>query len=236
MDLKDKTVIVTGAGRGIGKAIAMAFAGKGARVALTARTQKELRKVQAAIHSQRGRAISLVCDVRDRKSVVSMVEEVVREYQTIDILVNNAGVFFTANVVDFPDKEWEQTLQTNLTGLFYCTRAVLPHLIKRESGQIINMVSGAGVHGFAGASAYCASKFGVMGFSESLLEEVRQHKIKVTVVLPGMVNTGMVSHDRYSHVLKIPPEDVASAVLYAASQQENTLINRVEIRHIQPRA
>jgi 3-oxoacyl-[acyl-carrier protein] reductase len=235
MKLKDKTVIVTGAGRGIGRAIALSVSQQGARLALVARTEKGLRETQKEIRADGGRAICMISDIRDSASVQAMVDEVIRQYQDIDILVNNAGVCFTSDVADCTDAEWEETLQTNLTGVFYCTRAVLPHLITKKSGQIINIVSGAGVHAFPGAAAYCASKFGVMGFSESLLEEVRSHGIRVTVVLPGMVNTGMVRDDRYARFQKIAPEDVAQAVLYAATSPESTLVSRVEVRHILPR-
>lgn len=162
-----------------------------------------------------------------------MVEDVVQHYESVDILVNNAGVFFHSDVVECADEEWEATLQTNLTGLFYCTRSVLPQLLEKGSGQIINIVSGTGLHGFYGSAAYCASKFGVMGFSESLLQEVRDRRIKVTVVLLGMVDTAMVKDDRYAPFQKIRPQDVTEAVLYAASPPEDALVSRLEVRHIQ---
>ena len=234
MKLKDKVVIVTGAGRGIGKAIASTLAAEGAWLALVARTEKELLETQKEIRVGGGKAICIVCDIRDSKAVSGMMEEVIRQFQGIDILINNAGIFYPNNVVDCTDEEWQEILDVNLTGLFYCTRAVLPLMFEKGSGQIMNIVSGAGVHAFPGAGAYCASKFGVMGFSETLLEEVREKGVKVTVLLPGMVDTGMIRDDVYSHSQKIRPQDVADAVLFAATAHKNTFVNRVEVRHILP--
>ena len=233
--LPGTVAVVTGAGRGIGRAVAVALAREGARVALAARTEADLRETQARIRKQGGRAVCIPCDVGRSASVEAMVARVLEAYGDLDLLVNNAGRFVPADVAECTDEAWEETLRTNLTGVFFCTRAVLRHFLAKGAGHVVNIVSGAGVHAFPGAAAYCASKFGVMGFSETLLQEVRGRGVRVTVVLPGMTRTGMVAADRYAAVPKIPPEEVAEAVVYAAAAPPETLVGRIDVRHLRPR-
>jgi 3-oxoacyl-[acyl-carrier protein] reductase len=190
-DLKNKNALITGAGKGIGKAIALALAKEGVNVILLARTQEEIDNVAAKARSLRVKALAISADVADINSVNAAVEKALAEFGTIDILINNAGIAAFGKFLELEPQEWERIIQVNLMGTYYVTRAVLPNMIDRQTGDIINISSTAGLNGNAMTSAYSASKFAVLGLTDSLMQEVRKHNIRVTALIPSTVATEM---------------------------------------------
>jgi 3-oxoacyl-[acyl-carrier protein] reductase len=190
-DLKNKNALITGAGKGIGKAIAIALAKEGVNVILVARTQEDIDKVASKVRSLRVKALAITADVADINSVNAAVEKALAEFGTIDILINNAGIAAFGNFLELEPTDWERIIQVNLMGTYYVTRAVLPNMIERQTGDIINISSTAGLSGNALTSAYSASKFAVLGLTESLMQEVRKHNIRVTALTPSTVATDM---------------------------------------------
>ncbi|QIH38311.1 3-ketoacyl-ACP reductase [Flavobacterium sp. Sr18] len=190
-DLKNKNALITGAGKGIGKAIALALAKEGVNVILVARTQEEIDSVAAKVRSLRVKAMATTADVADINSVNAAVAKALAEFGTIDILINNAGIAAFGKFLELEPTDWERIIQVNLMGTYYVTRAVLPNMIERQTGDIINISSTAGLSGNALTSAYSASKFAVLGLTESLMQEVRKHNIRVTALTPSTVATDM---------------------------------------------
>jgi 3-oxoacyl-[acyl-carrier protein] reductase len=190
-DLKNKNALITGAGKGIGKAIALALAKEGVNVILLARTQDEIDNVAAKVRSLRVKALAITADVADINSVNTTVEKALAEFGTIDILINNAGIAAFGKFLELEPADWERIIQVNLMGTYYVTRAVLPNMIERQTGDIINISSTAGLSGNALTSAYSASKFAVLGLTDSLMQEVRKHNIRVTALTPSTVATDM---------------------------------------------
>ena len=190
-DLKNKNALITGAGKGIGKAIAIALAKEGVNIILVARTQEDIDKVALKIKSLRVKALAITADVADINSVNAAVEKALSEFGSIDILINNAGIAAFGKFLDLEPTEWERIIQVNVMGTYYTTRAVLPNMIERQTGDIINISSTAGLAGNALTSAYSASKFAVLGLTDSLMQEVRKHNIRVTALTPSTVATDM---------------------------------------------
>ena len=190
-DLKNKNALITGAGKGIGKAIALALAKEGVNIILVARTQEEIDSVAAKVRSLRVKALAITADVADINSVNAAVAKALAEFGTIDILINNAGIAAFGKFLELEPTDWERIIQVNLMGTYYVTRAVLPNMIERQTGDIVNISSTAGLSGNALTSAYSASKFAVLGLTESLMQEVRKHNIRVTALTPSTVATDM---------------------------------------------
>jgi len=193
--LNNKVALITGGGRGIGRAIALAFAREGAQVAVAARTPDQVKQVAEKIEKDHGRkALAVVCDVSSRESVEQMFSEVRSSLdREVDVLVNNAGVAESATFVNTTDELWQKHLSINLSGTFYCTRAALPSMLKAGWGRIINIASIAGKTGAPYIAAYAASKHGVMGLTRSLAVEVGPSGVTVNAICPGYVDTEMVS-------------------------------------------
>jgi NADP-dependent 3-hydroxy acid dehydrogenase YdfG len=231
ISITDKTAVVTGAGRGIGRAIAIELARAGARVALAARSRSQLEETANIIGPS---ASVFPTDVRDRGQVEALIEQTSSAFGAIDILVNSAGLGIFGKVADFTDADFATVMDTNLRGTFYTCRAVLPSMIYRKAGHIINIASIAGKVGSANRAVYCASKFGVIGFTESLAEEVRQHGIRASVICPGSTDTGF-SGDKQgkAHDKMLRPEDVAYAVRMIVSQEPNSFISEIIMRPTQ---
>ena len=190
-DLKNKNALITGAGKGIGKAIAIALAKEGVNVILMARTQSDLDEVAKEVKALGVKSLTLIADVADINSVNTAVEKALVEFKTIDILVNNAGIAAFGKFLELEPTAWENIIKVNLMGTYYVTRAVLPNMIERQTGDIINISSTAGLNGNAMTSAYSASKFAVLGLTDSLMQEVRKHNIRVTALTPSTVATNM---------------------------------------------
>lgn len=219
MKLKEQVAIVTGAGRGIGRSVAMAFGREGARVALAARTAAELNEVAAFIRSQNGAALAVPTDVRQESSVAALVDRTLTEWGRVDILVTAAGVATFGPVVDSELSDWDAMMTVNLRGVYLTCRAVLAPMIRRRRGTIINVVSVAVKRAIPGCAAYAASKHGVLGFTRVLAEEMRAHGIRVGALVPGAVDTPF--WDRIpsppDRTRMLRPEDVAEAAVLMAS-------------------
>jgi 3-oxoacyl-[acyl-carrier protein] reductase len=190
-DLKNKNAFITGAGKGIGKAVAIALAKEGVNLILLARTQSDLDQVVKETTALGVKSLALTADVADISSVNSAVEKALAEFKTIDILINSAGIAAFGKFLELEPTAWERIIQVNLMGTYYVTRAILPNMIERQTGDIINISSTAGLSGNALTSAYSASKFAVLGLTESLMQEVRKHNIRVTALTPSTVATDM---------------------------------------------
>ncbi|MCQ1536105.1 SDR family oxidoreductase [Methanosarcina sp. KYL-1] len=211
MRLKGKTAIVTGGGRGIGRAICLALAEEGANVVAAARTGKEIEETAEMVRRKGGRALAVKTDVRKAEDVRRLVAETVRAFGGIDILVNNAGVAYRKFLMDTTTKEYYAIMDTNVKGIFHCTRYALPFLLKSRPGKIINISSGAGKHGIPQLSIYSASKFAVIGITESLAAELGR-KVRVYAVCPGGVDTQMYRGLYFDRPL-LKPEHIAEKVL-----------------------
>ncbi|MEP0824277.1 MAG: SDR family oxidoreductase [Nitrososphaera sp.] len=209
--------IVTGSGRGIGRATAIMLAERGVDVVVCSRTQNEIDDTVKVINGIHAGVIGIRCDVANSLHVDNLVKRAVQEFGGVDILVNNAGIFAVKKLVDTSDEEWDQILDVNLKGTFLCSKAVLPYMFSNNSGTIINVSSGAGKVGFDSLSAYCASKFGMMGLTESLAWEVAGHQIRVMAICPGEVATRMQESDpeyyRENRDRMLKPEEVAAKII-----------------------
>jgi 2-hydroxycyclohexanecarboxyl-CoA dehydrogenase len=221
MKFREHTVLVTGAGRGIGRSVALRFAQEGARVALAARTEPELLETARQIEKEGGRCVAIPTDVRAREAVANAVACAERELGPIDILVNNAGVFLYRPFLEISPEEWDLVIATNLTGAANFCRAVLPGMVARRRGRIVNVSSVHGMRGDANLAAHSAAKFGLIGLTQSLAREFRAHNIAVNAVCPGSVENKldeMGAADREEPLQeKLWPRDVAKTVLFLAS-------------------
>jgi 3-oxoacyl-[acyl-carrier protein] reductase len=225
--LEGRVSLVTGASRGIGRAIAQAFAAEGAHVVLAARDSAKLAEAVAEIQAKGGKAEALAVDVADRASVEAAVAHVVSAHGRVDHLVNNAGVTRDNLLLRMKDEEWRQVLDTNLTGAFLCTQAVLKPMLKQRSGRIVTITSVVGLAGNAGQANYAASKAGVIGFTKSVAREVASRGITANAIAPGFIETDMTAamSEKARDVVfaAIPlgrvgrPEDVAGAALFLVS-------------------
>ncbi len=229
MKLDGRVAIVTGAGRGIGRACAEMLAREGARLVLASRSAGELDEGVAAIESLGGQAIGVPTDVRDKAQVQHLVDAALDRFGQVDVLVNNAGVARHRYVLDISEEDWDLTFAVNVKGVFLCCQAVLPYMIARRAGKIINIASMAGLRGSAWKSAYCASKFAVIGFTESLAAEVGRYGINVNTICPGPVATAMRarSYPFENPELLPQPDEVAKVALFLASDDSRTIHNAV---------
>ena len=216
-DLRNKKALITGGGRGLGKATALAFAKEGIDVAITGRNEAVLKETVSEIKALGVNAIYSVFDVTNYEDVQKSIKTIVETLGSIDILVNNAGIAAFGTLNDMEVDQWSQIIQTNVMGMYYVTKEVLPYLIEKNEGEIINVSSTAGLNGNATTSAYSASKFAVIGMSQSLMKEVRKNNIRVCTLTPSTIASdmsielGIASKDTEDSVLQ--PEDFAELIV-----------------------
>ena len=235
MQLKDKVAIITGSGRGIGRAIAIAYAAEGARVVIASRSTHELDAVAAEITAQEGEVLAVPTDMRVRTDVENLIQQTVDRFGRIDILVNNAGVNPRGLFLDATDEEWEQGWQINVMGVVYCCRAALSIMQQQGSGNIINVGSGMGQVGHANLSVYCASKAALHGLTQAIAEEVWQDGIIANVLIPGPVKTELSrgawenagTFRAQSDPWKEPEQVVASALFLAAQPPDSGMTGQI---------
>jgi 3-oxoacyl-[acyl-carrier protein] reductase len=219
MLLQNQKAIVTGGGRGIGRAIALQFAREGADVGIIARTEKEITQVAAEIANRGRSALPVAADIADGQAVSEAIGQIQARFGRIDILVNNAGVEMKKPFVELTLAEWDRTMNVNARGAAICSKLVLPGMLKRQKGNIINIASGAGLRGLPGSTAYSASKAAMIAFTFALADEVRDCGIRVNVICPGLIETDML--DRKAIAQKpanaLLPDDVAGTAVFLAS-------------------
>jgi len=234
-DLTDKVALVTGSTKGIGRAIASALARAGAHVVVSGRSESDVASAVEQIGGDGGKVSGRAADVRDYESVASLMAHVESETSGLDILVNNAGVGRFGHISEMTPESWDQVIQTNLNGVFYCSHAALPQLKKNGGGTIINISSLAGKNAFRGGTAYNASKFGLEGLSEAMMLDLRYDDIKVAYVMPGSVATEFAGRSASSgEDWRLTSEDVAEVVMGILGQDRRALASRVELRPFQP--
>ena len=234
MDVSGKTALVTGASKGIGLATARALVGAGMNVAVNARSEAELRRAAQELNeSGPGRAFVVEFDVRDLAAQRDGVKRTVAQFGGIDLLVANAGVGARRPVDELDAETWSRIIDTNLTGVFYSVSAAVEEL-KRSRGMIVTIGSLAGTNFFAGGAAYNASKFGLLGFTQAVMLDLREHGVRVTTIMPGSVATGFGDRD-FGHAdsWKIQPQDIAETVLYLVRMPARTLPSKIEMRPAQ---
>lgn len=237
--LNDRIALITGGGRGLGRAIALAFADAGADVAVASRTREQLNEVAQAIRSKGRHALAVEVDVSDSASVGQMVAATRQEFGRIDILVNSAGVGWAERIVEMSDETWKWIIETNLTGTFYCCREVVRGMIEQQSGSIINIASVLGVKGAPGLGAYAASKGGVLQLTRTLALETIRHNVRVNAIAPGYfrtdMNTAALDDPEVGPkiVKRIPmrrvgkPEEIGGLAVYLASDDASFVTGEV---------
>jgi 3-oxoacyl-[acyl-carrier protein] reductase len=231
------TALITGATEGIGRATAFALGKAGYRVGVCARTEAKVRQLVEELRNEGIEAAGAAADVGNPEQAARMVEEVKGALGDIDVLINNAGVLIAKPFEELTLEDWDTTQNTNVRSLYLVTRAVLPGMRQRRQGSIVNVASLAGRNGFAGGTAYTASKHAVLGFSRSLMLEVRKDNIRVIAICPGSVDTSMMRHQPMlkaepSRILQ--PEDVAATILHALTLPERAMVSELDIRPTNP--
>jgi len=235
-EIQDKVAVVTGSTKGIGLAAAEALLAAGAKVVISARNEGEVAAVgKRLLEGHPKRVATHACDVRLEAQVEALFKAADRAFGGVDFLVNNAGVGLFKNLEEMTLEEWNRVIETNLTGVFLCSRAAIPRMRRRGGGYIINISSLAGKNPFPTASAYNASKFGLNGMSEALMQEVRYDGIRVSYIMPGSVNTHFGGKPPDPALeWKLAPSDVAQVILDLLRHPSRSLPSRVELRPSQP--
>ncbi|MDO6744825.1 3-ketoacyl-ACP reductase [Tenacibaculum soleae] len=236
-NLTNKKAIITGGSRGLGKATAIAFAKKGINVAITGRNEERLLSVVKELKKYNIQATYAVFDVSNYNEVKKGINEIITTFGTVDILVNNAGIAAFGSLNEMPVEDWTQIIQTNLMGMYYVTKEVLPYLIEKNKGDIINIASTAGLNGNATTSAYSASKFAVIGMSESLMKEVRKNNIRVCTLTPSTIASDMslelgITDGNTEKVLQ--PDDFAELIVAGLSLPRRAMLKGASLWSTNP--
>jgi 3-oxoacyl-[acyl-carrier protein] reductase len=229
--IKDKIVLITGGSKGIGYGIAAALLQEGAKVAITSRTQVSADAAAAELRkSSKGEILALSADVRDSSSQQGAVNEVLKKFGRLDVLIANAGLGYFGPIETLTTDQWNETIDTNLTGVFHSVKASIPAL-KETQGYIITIASLAGTNFFAGGSAYNASKFGLVGFTQAIMLDLRKDGIKVSTIMPGSVATEFNGHESNPNdAWKIQPEDIGQIVADLLKMNPRALPSKIEVR------
>lgn len=232
LNLEGQTAIVTGAGRGIGKSVALGLADAGARVVAAARTAAELDTLVDTVHSGGGDAIAVPTDISREDDVQTLFNTVLQQTGQVDVVVNNAGIGLFGPTVATSAKDFERVLRINTLGTFLCCREALRHMMPRKRGMIVNIASVVGFRGYPNQVAYTASKHGVMGVTKTIAAEAQEHNIKVSAILPGGVDTDMASQARpdLDRTVLIPPEDITTTILYLLALSDRSAVDQIYIR------
>jgi 3-oxoacyl-[acyl-carrier protein] reductase len=232
--LTGQVAVVTGAGRGIGAAIAAGLADLGARAVLCGRSRGPLETTAAAIQNRGGQSAVMECDVTDLRSVEALAQRVERTFSRVNILVNNAGIGGSGGPLHhLPPDVWDQVINTNLRGAYYCIRSFVPLMLRSQGGHIINISSIAGKNPLPNGAAYSASKWGLNGLSYSVAEELRGHNIRVSVICPGSTHTEFSPHPGKSTEKMLQPADIAHVVAMLVTQPPQSFASEIVLRPTQ---
>ena len=231
--LDGKVALITGASRGIGLAIAASLAGMGARLSLCARDAKRLEQAATELRRDGANVLAVPADVRNTSEIAGLVRKTEESFGPVEILVNNAGIGYFAPIQETSEANWDDVLDTNLKAVFLLIKAVAPGMIARRGGHIVNIASLAGKNSFTGGGIYCASKWGLLGLTGCLAEDLRPFGIRVSAVCPGSVATDFSPHTGRDTSKMLQPEDVAHAVETILTQAPQSFISEVVLRPTQ---
>jgi NAD(P)-dependent dehydrogenase (short-subunit alcohol dehydrogenase family) len=227
MRLKDKVAIITGGGRGIGKAIALGFAHQGAHIVVAARTEAEVISVAEKVRELGRDSMGIVCDISDENQVKNLVDATLNKFKRIDVLINNAGIGSMRPVYATSIESFEKVIKVNLTGTFLCTKHVWQPMKNSGGGSIVNVSSLGGLVGYPLLTAYCSSKWGQIGFTKACAEEGKKDKIRVNAIAPGKADTAIRSKIKEDKTKMLTPEDQVDACIFLASDESRYITGQV---------
>lgn len=232
MELQSKTAFITGASRGIGRALALDLASQQMNLGLAARTEQDLRRVAAEVKDRGGQALILPTDMRDERAVQTAIDVTVQQFGALHVLINNAGLGHFKPIGELTLMEWDEMFDVNLRGVFVATRAALSHLRSANESFVVNIASLAGKNTFVGGGGYASTKWALRAFSQCLLLEERKQGVRVLSVCPGSVDTSFSPHTGKKDMIR--PEDVAVAVRMALQMPQHTMVSEIDLRPTNP--
>jgi NADP-dependent 3-hydroxy acid dehydrogenase YdfG len=232
--LEGQVAIVTGASKGIGRAIALALHSEGASVVLAARGKDDLESLAKEIHAQGGRSLAIKIDLTNDDHIWTLVEQTTKMFGRIDVLVNNAGMGVFKPFAEMGTAEFDEMWKLNMRAPFVLTKIVLPRMIRQKSGAIVNIASLAGKNSFVNGTGYAATKWALRGWASSLMLEVREHNIRVVTIFPGSVDTTFSSMNKRGNKIT-QPEDVAGAVVFAVTAPARSMFSEIDVRPTNPK-
>lgn len=230
-DLTNQVVVITGASSGIGLAAAETFVGAGCNVVLLGRSSQRLEQAVTKVSQSKraGTIISKVLDVADESAVMQTFSEIEQELERVDILINNAGIGFSTDLASCSTEDYRRMMETNVSGVFFCTRTVLPGMKSRQQGNIINVSSGAGKSGNPAAPVYCASKHALNGYTDGLRQQVAGDNIRVSLISPGPVDTAYWDGREVDRSKFLRPEEVADTIFFIATRPEGVVVKDIDL-------